>query len=132
MLGIFPTGNPAGPLPLLSAPKPVVFLSIPEGIPVSKFEKGYQFRVLKNWRARLCWGPGARTERAGSIGRAAPLATGIKACFRPRRRGVSSPPHPRRNQRLMIPIPPLAGPRALEALGPYDALFFKELKCYEN
>jgi hypothetical protein len=30
----------------------------------------------------------------------------------------------------MIPIPPLAGPRALEALGPYDAPFFKELKCY--
>ena len=29
----------------------------------------------------------------------------------------------------MIPIPPLAGPRALEALGPYDAAFFKELKC---
>ena len=32
----------------------------------------YQFRVLKKWGDRLCWGPGARTERAGSIGRAAP------------------------------------------------------------
>jgi hypothetical protein len=96
-------------------------------------ENWHQFRVLKKWCDRLCWGPGARTERAGSIGRSVCiLATEIKACFRPRRRGISSPPHPRRNQRLMIPIPPLAGPRALEALGPYDALFFKELKCYEN
>ena len=32
----------------------------------------------------------------------------------------------------MIPIPPLAGPRALEALGPYDAPFFKELKGYTH
>jgi hypothetical protein len=44
--------------------------------------------------------------------------------------GVSSPPYPRRNQRFMIPIPPLAGPRALEALGPSALTFFKELKCY--
>ena len=37
-----------------------------------KLEFMYQFRVLKDWRDRLCWGPGARTERAGSIGWAAP------------------------------------------------------------
>jgi hypothetical protein len=32
----------------------------------------------------------------------------------------------------MIPIPPLAGPRALESLGPGDKPFFKELKCYKE
>jgi hypothetical protein len=34
----------------------------------------------------------------------------------------------RRNQRLMVPIPPLAGPRALENLGPYPPTRFKERK----
>jgi hypothetical protein len=33
----------------------------------------YQFRVLKKTCDRLCRGPGAGTERAGSIGWAAPL-----------------------------------------------------------
>jgi hypothetical protein len=35
-------------------------------------ENWYQFRVLKKWGDRLCWGPGARPERAGSIGWVAP------------------------------------------------------------
>jgi len=58
----------------------------------------YHFRVLKN---------GA----TASVG--FPLATRTKDCLRRRRRRVSSPLDPRRNQRLMIPILPLAGPRAL-------------------
>jgi flavin reductase (DIM6/NTAB) family NADH-FMN oxidoreductase RutF len=32
----------------------------------------------------------------------------------------------------MIPIPPLAGPRALESLGLGDKPFFKERKCYKK
>ena len=55
------------------------------------------------------------------------LGHGDQILFPTEEAGVSSPPHPRRNQRRMIPIPPLAGPRGLEALGPYDAPFFKEL-----
>ena len=73
-------------------------------------------------------GPGGQsgTRRKHRLGY--PLASKIKVCFRRRRRGGSSLPPPRRNQRLMIPIPPLAGPRALEALGPYEIPFFQRTK----
>ena len=37
-----------------------------------KFALWYQFRVLEKWCDCLCWGPGARTGRAGSIGWATP------------------------------------------------------------
>ena len=40
---------------------------------VRQFVFSYQFRVFFKWRDGLCWGPGAGTERAGSIGWAAPL-----------------------------------------------------------
>ena len=98
--------------------------------PSRQFAFLYQFRVLKKWRERLCLGPGARPERAGSIGWVAPYPRGSKLVSSGGGGGVFSPPHPRRNQRLMIPIPPLAGPRALESLGSRDTPFFRELKCY--
>ena len=37
-----------------------------------KLQSLYQFRVLKKWCDRLRLGPGARAERAGSIGWVAP------------------------------------------------------------
>jgi len=55
-------------------------------------------------------GSGARPERAGSIGWASPCHPRIKACFLRRRRGVFSPPHSRRNKRLMIPSGPVWPP----------------------
>jgi hypothetical protein len=69
-----------------------------------------QFRVLKKWGDRLCWGPGTKPERAGSIGWVSPCLLRIKARFLRRRRGVFSPPHLRRNQRLMIPSVPVWSP----------------------
>jgi hypothetical protein len=44
-------------------------------------KEGYQFRVLKKWCDRLCWGPGSRTERAGSIGWVAPWLRRSKLVF---------------------------------------------------
>ena len=62
------------------------------------------------------------------------LATRNSARFRRRRRGAFSPPHLRRNQRLMIPIPPRRdlGPLAMDSLGPYAPPLFKGLKCYRK
>ena len=40
-----------------------------DGLFYETIKYSYQFGVLKKWCNRLCWGPGARTERAGSIGR---------------------------------------------------------------
>jgi len=75
------------------------------------------------------FGPGGQAGMRRKHRLGFPLSQRIKARFLRRGRGVFSPPHLRRNQRLMIPIPPLAGPRALEALGSGDTPFIKELKC---
>ena len=75
------------------------------------------------------FGPGGQAGMRRKHRLGFPLSQRIKARFLRRGRGVFPPPHLRRNQRLMIPIPPLAGPRALEALGPGDTPFIKELKC---
>jgi len=45
-----------------------------------------QLKVLKKRGDRLGWGPGARTERAGSIGRAAP-GHGDQSLFPPEEAG---------------------------------------------
>ena len=45
---------------------------------IIKFNLRYHFRILKKWGDRLCWGPGARPERAGSIGWVAPCPGGSK------------------------------------------------------
>ena len=59
----------------------------------------YQFRVLKKWCDRLRLGPGARVERAGSIGWVAPwlrrskldsAGEGGGALPRPRREEISA------------------------------------------
>ena len=94
-------------------------------------KKAYPFRVLKKWRDCLCWGPGARTERAGSIGRDAPW---------PRRSNLVSSgrggryfPRPIHEEISALWFQASrSGPRALEALGTYEIPFFKELKCYKK
>ena len=90
----------------------------------------FSLEFWKNGGNASVWarGPGRNAPEA-SVG--LPLISEDQSLFPPEEAEVFSPPPPRRNQRLMIPIPPLAGPRALEALGPYDAPFFKELKCYD-
>jgi len=62
------------------------------------------------------FGPGGRngTRRKRRLG--CLLAPKIQVCFRRGRRGVSSPPSPRRNQRLMIPSGPV-WPPALDPPG---------------
>jgi len=74
----------------------------------------------------LCRDPGAGTERAGSIGWAA-LCFEDQSLFPPEEAGVSSPPLPRRNQRLMIQAV-RSGSRALEPLGPDEIPFFQRTK----
>jgi hypothetical protein len=41
-----------------------------------KIQNLYQFNVLKKCRQGLCWGPGGRPERAGSIGWVSPCLRG--------------------------------------------------------
>ena len=92
-------------------------------------KKADQFRVLKKWRDRLCWGPGARTERAGSIGRDAPWPR--RSDLVSARRGGRYLPRPIHEEISALWFQAgRSGPRALEALGPYAAPFFNELKCY--
>ena len=99
-------------------------------VSLNSLKNKYQFRVLKKWCDRLCWGPGARMERARSIGRVAP--------WRRRSKRVSSDggggylPRPIHGEISALWFQAgRSGPRALEALGPYAAPFFKELKCYK-
>jgi len=74
-------------------------------------------------------GPGRNAPEASA---GLPLGHENHRVFPPKGAGISSPPNPGRNQRLMIPIPPLAGPRAMEPLGPYARPLSKELKSYEK
>jgi len=58
------------------------------------------------------FGPGGQAGPRRKHRLGCSLATEIKVCFLRRRRGVFTPPYPRRNQRLMIPSGPvwLPGP----------------------
>jgi hypothetical protein len=78
----------------------------------------------------LLLGPGGQNGTRRKHRSGCSLATEIKVCFRPRRRGVSSPAHPRRNQRLMIPSGPV-WPPGPGSTWPLRHSFFKGLKCYK-
>jgi N-acetylmuramoyl-L-alanine amidase len=94
-------------------------------------KKAYQFSVLKKWRDRLCWGPGARTERAGSIGRDAPWLR--RSDLVSSRRGGRYLPRPIHEEISALWFQASrSGPRALEALSAYKIPFFKELRCYKK
>jgi hypothetical protein len=61
------------------------------------------------------FGDQAGTRRKNRLG--SPFSPRMKARFLQRRRGVSPPPHPRRNKRLMIPSGPVWPPNPGESLG---------------
>jgi hypothetical protein len=94
-----------------------------------QFDIWYQFSVLKKCCDRLCWGPGARTERAGSIGWAVPWPRRSKLVSE--RGGGGYLPRPLHEEISALWFQAVrSGPRALESLGSRDTPFFKELKCY--
>ena len=88
-----------------------------------------QFRFLKICWQRPCLGPGARPERAGSIGWVSPCLRGSKLVSSGGGGGYL--PRPIHGEISALGFQAgRPGPPALESLGPNDKPFLKELKCY--
>ena len=83
------------------------------------------FRVLKKWRQRLCWGPGARPERAGKIGWVALCPRGSKLVSAGG--GGGSQPRP-----IYGDISALYSKRAGLAPGPWNPLALMTNLCSKN
>jgi len=90
----------------------------------------HPFSFLKKWCSRLIWGPGARTERAGSIGWVAPWPRRLKLVSAGGGGGYLPRPIHGETSALWFQAD-RSGPRALEALDSYDTAFFKERNCYK-